>query len=94
MVRAAALGRPESIERCLAVGARVEARTPEGLTALHEAAVRGQTESVELLLSRGADPRLTEPMHGATAAGWAAHAGYAALAARLTRAEASASPAE
>ena len=94
VVRAAALGRPEAIERCLAVGARVEARTPEGLTALHEAAVRGQTESVELLLSRGADPRLTEPMHGATAAGWAAHAGYAALAARLTRAEASASPAE
>ena len=94
VVRAAALGRPDAIERCLAVGARIEARTPEGLTALHEAAVRGQTESVELLLMRGADPRLTEPMHGATAAGWAAHAGYAALAARLSRAEASASPAE
>lgn len=87
VARAAALGRPSAIRRCLAIGARIDARTPEGLTALHEAAVRGHTECVSVLLERGADPALTEPVHGANAAGWAAHAGYAELAARLTRAE-------
>lgn len=87
VARAAALGRPVAIRRCLAVGLEVDARTPEGLTALHEAAVRGHVGCVEVLLARGADPTLAEPVHGATAAGWAAHAGYAELAARLIRAE-------
>lgn len=87
VARAAALGRRGAIRRCLAVGLAIDARTPEGLTALHEAAVRGHAECVELLLARGADPALAEPVHGATAAGWAAHAGHEELAARLARVE-------
>lgn len=86
VARAAALGRPAAILRCLAAGFAVDARTPEGITALHEAAVRGDGTSAETLLSRGADPALTDPVHGATPAGWAAHAGYQELAARLAEA--------
>lgn len=84
VARAAALGRPAAILRCLAAGFRVDARTPEGLTALHEAAVRGDGASVETLLAQGADPTLADPVHGATPAGWAAHAGHEELSARLS----------
>ena len=83
MARAAALGRPQAVLRCLAAGFPVDARTPEGITALHEAAVRGDGASAEALLSRGADPTLADPVHRASPAGWAAHAGHEDLAARL-----------
>ena len=83
VARAAALGRPQAVLRCLAAGFPVDARTPEGITALHEAAVRGDGASAEALLSRGADPTLADPVHRASPAGWAAHAGHADLAARL-----------
>lgn len=83
VARAAAAGRADAIERCLDHGFGIDARTPAGLTALHEAAVRGYTGVVTLLLSRGADPELRDPQHGATPGGWAAHGGYDELAALL-----------
>lgn len=83
VARAAAADRTAAITRCLDHGFGIDARTPAGLTALHEAAVRGYTGAVELLLSRGADPALRDPQHGATPEGWAAHGGYEELAALL-----------
>ncbi|MGP5639441.1 ankyrin repeat domain-containing protein [Brachybacterium tyrofermentans] len=83
VARAAAAGRADAIERCLGHGFGIDARTPAGLTALHEAAVRGDTGIVTLLFSRGADPELRDPQHGATPGGWAAHGGHDELAALL-----------
>lgn len=83
VARAAASGRAGAIGRCLDLGFEIDARTPAGLTALHEAAVRGSTDIVELLLARGADPSLRDPQHGATPEGWAAHGGHDELAALL-----------
>ncbi|MGO1977184.1 ankyrin repeat domain-containing protein, partial [Brachybacterium tyrofermentans] len=83
VARAAAAGRADAIERCLGHGFGIDARTPAGLTALHEAGVRGDTGIVTLLLSRGADPELRDPQHGATPGGWAAHGGHDELAALL-----------
>ena len=57
------------------------------LTALHEAAYRGDAEVVDLLLALGGDPTVTEPAHGGTPAGWARFAGHDALAERLATAE-------
>lgn len=52
-------------------------------TALHEAANRGHAEIVELLLGRGADPRVREPRWNGTPAGWAEHGGHARISERL-----------
>lgn len=83
VARAAAFGRAGAIQRCLDLGFGIDARTPAGLTALHEAAVRGFADIVELLLSRGADPTLRDPQHEATPEGWATHGGHDELAALL-----------
>jgi uncharacterized protein len=50
----------------LARGAEVDARMSEGATALHEAALNGDTVSVRMLLDAGADPSLKMP-NGKTA---------------------------
>ena len=42
---------------------------------LHEAAVHGNLEMIELLLAHGADPSLRDPSYQATPAGWAEHFG-------------------
>lgn len=46
-------------------GADVNAENYEGATALHRAALRGQTEAIRFLLSHGADPcKRTDPFWG------------------------------
>ena len=49
----------------------------------HHAAYYGQLEALRLVMARGADPRIRDERFGATALGWARHAGQAAAAARL-----------
>ena len=84
--RWAADGRRRAVALLLDLGVPVDARGPNGLTALQEATRRDETELVALLLERGADPRrrapadqpaLEEPPYGEL--GWAAHAGYLRL---------------
>lgn len=64
-------------------GAPIDAPSPNRSTALMMAARYGASESVELLLARGADPRLRND-RGLSAADFARGAGRDALAERLT----------
>lgn len=50
----------EFFDQLIGIGARVDARAPEGWTALMFAAHRGHEGNVKFLLSRGADPQLTD----------------------------------
>lgn len=70
-------------------GARLDALSPTGNSALMMAARYGASESVELLLARGADPRLRNP-RGQSAADLARSAGRDRLAAQLQALEQSA----
>jgi hypothetical protein len=72
-----------ALRRLLELGYDVDAAGPNGRTALHEAALRGDREMVRWLIDHGADPTRQELDFGATAAGWAAHAGHRELAAWL-----------
>jgi ankyrin repeat protein len=63
-------------------GAAVDARAPNRTTPLMMAARYGAESSVDLLLARGADPRLRND-HGLTAADFARDGGRQALAERL-----------
>lgn len=45
-------------------------------TALQQALWHGHVEAARLLLARGADPALRDPVHGADALGWARHGGH------------------
>lgn len=63
-------------------GARIDARSPNGSTALMMAARYGSEASVQLLLARGADPGLRN-QRGMTAADFARGAGRDRLAALL-----------
>jgi uncharacterized protein len=70
------------VELLLDRGARPDATSHGGATALHSAAQNGDEALVELLLARGADPaRPTDA--GAGAADLARKAGHAMIAARL-----------
>jgi ankyrin repeat protein len=51
----------------------------EGVTAIHLAAQGGQREAVVTLLDLGADPLITDKLHGGNALGWARVAGHAEL---------------
>ncbi len=53
-------GRMDSVVALIEAGADVNVRAPGRLTALMLAAAYGHTEIVELLLERGADPRLAK----------------------------------
>ena len=75
----------EAIRQLLDLGYGIDAAGPDGRTALHEAALRGESELCDWLLSQGADPELRDRDFGGTPADWANHAGHAALASRLGR---------
>jgi hypothetical protein len=86
---AATAGRPAAVELALALGFDVNAvaEPPHGRgmgeTALHEAAMNGDREIVEILLAAGADPSVRDARFDATPAGWAHHGGQTELAERL-----------
>ena len=69
----------------LRLGANVIARDDFGTTALMLAARRGKMDLVELLISKGADPK-AKNCHGETAASLARSGGYPAVAQRLATA--------
>jgi ankyrin repeat protein len=85
MARAAELGRPDAIRLMAEHGLDVNDRAHP--TALHEAALRGHRELVDLLLELGADPTAHDPLYDATPAGWAEHAGHTDLADSLKERE-------
>jgi ankyrin repeat protein len=72
-------------------GAEVDARQQAGYTALQAAAIHGDEELSDLLLSRGADPALRSD-DGKSAADLAREKGHQALAGRLEAAAASRRP--
>jgi ankyrin repeat protein len=75
MVRAACDSRADDVALRLEHGADVN-ETDGRATALHEAALRGNTELVALLLEHGADASIRDGAFDATPAGWAEHAGF------------------
>lgn len=72
------------VNALLEAGAQMNARSGEGGTPLHTAAFTGDAEVVELLLARGADPRIAGK-DGKTAIDIARQRGHAALAERMER---------
>jgi hypothetical protein len=73
---------PEVLTLLLDRGAVIDARSANGTTALMMAAGYGAIDGADLLLARGADPKLRNS-HGLTAADFARRAGRDALARRL-----------
>ncbi|MEM7428717.1 MAG: ankyrin repeat domain-containing protein [Pseudomonadota bacterium] len=69
---AAGNGSKAALETMIALG--FELSEPGGRTPLHEAAWRGDIRIAELLIGAGADPLMSEPVHGAAAIGFAAFA--------------------
>ncbi|MGV3719530.1 MAG: ankyrin repeat domain-containing protein, partial [Actinomycetota bacterium] len=86
LVFAAMCNQRGAVEALLDAGVDINA-TPPGshvtATALHTAAWQGHLGMVQLLLDRGADPTIEDGRHHSSAAGWAQHAGHAAVAAAL-----------
>ena len=72
-----------AIQRLLELGFGVDDTGPDGRTALHEAAWRGDEAACSWLLAHGADQTRRDRDFSATPADWAAHAGHAELAERL-----------
>ena len=75
---AAALGNVAAIRCLLGLGADPNATADDGTTALHQAAWNDRRAAAEFLVARGARP-LRDANHESTPAGWANHAGHAAL---------------
>jgi ankyrin repeat protein len=60
LLEAARNGDLIKVQKALENGANPNAKNPFGRTPLHEAVVKGRFEVVELLLARGADPRIAD----------------------------------
>ncbi len=73
-----------ALQRLLDLGYRVDAAGSDRVTALHEAALRGDRAMCEWLVQRGAERTIRDRRFEATPAGWAAHAGHRDLADWLT----------
>ncbi|MFN8059054.1 MAG: ankyrin repeat domain-containing protein [Vicinamibacterales bacterium] len=77
LVAAAVAGRPRAIAALVVSGADVNAYGPPGFhahsTALHQAVCAGSLESVDLLVTAGADPLTRDRIHNGTALDWAEH---------------------
>jgi ankyrin repeat protein len=87
---AAANGRVASIRALVGLGADPNQRGTfggpshgDGVTAIHLAAQSGQRDAVASLLELGADPRITDNLHGGDAPGWAHVGGHEDLAEAL-----------
>jgi len=80
---AASGGSEQAIELLLLRGAQIDARAPNGNTALMMAAAYGTIDGAELLIRRGADVRLLDDA-GLSAADKARAAGFDGLAQKLT----------
>ena len=64
-------------------GAKIDAESPNGTTALMMAVRGGQTAAVDLLLAKGADVNHRN-QNGASALGWARRGGFDAIEKALT----------
>ena len=73
----------EAIRQLLDLGYGIDGAGPDGRTALHEAALRGDAGLCAWLLARGADPGVRDRDFSGTPADWAAHAGHLDLASSL-----------
>ncbi|MEY2425763.1 MAG: hypothetical protein QOI61_1335 [Actinomycetota bacterium] len=83
IVQAAAAGRPKAVEAAVMAGFDINALgradSPCEMpwqTALHVAVEQNNEQMVDLLLTLGADPSITDARFNATPAGWAEHFGY------------------
>ena len=89
LVECAGLREREMLFALIDAGVDVNARRGDGATALHQAAIDGDSELVDALLDRGADLSLRDSVYDGTAAGWAFAGGHEelgkALAARTGR---------
>ena len=79
MLRAAADGNLFKVDRLLSGGANVNAKTPEGATALMGAVYYGYEQTSRLLMERGADVN-AKTDGGVTALHYAAQQGHTAIA--------------
>ncbi|HEY0868126.1 MAG TPA: ankyrin repeat domain-containing protein [Fimbriimonas sp.] len=78
LVFASLAGQTECARYLIERGARVDSLVPLGIhraTALHWAAYVGWTDTVDLLLHRGASPAILDERYQANALQWARHAG-------------------
>ncbi len=75
----------DCINALLAGGAQIDARAPDGATALHAAIARAQLRVVKLLLLRGADPNLAGGRQNASPLMHAVRADLPEVAAALLR---------
>jgi len=73
LVEAAGDLRPVTVTLLLDLGLPIDARGQFGGTALHHAAWRGDTETLDLLLARGADLAKRSTTFDMSALGWAVH---------------------
>ena len=76
--RATSLGNVAAVRCLLRLGVDPNATAQDGTTALHHAAWNDRREVAEVLVGHGARP-LRDANHGSTPAGWANHAGHAAI---------------
>ncbi|MDD9989470.1 MAG: ankyrin repeat domain-containing protein [Spirochaetaceae bacterium] len=75
---AASLGNVDAVRCLLNLGADPNATAKDGTTALHHAGWNDRREVAEVLVAHGARP-LRDADHGSSPAGWADHAGHAAM---------------
>jgi len=76
--------RVEAADWLLARGVNIDARPYRGSSSLHWCAMIGNRPMVELLLERGADPKLVDDHYNGIPAGWAYYNGHPELAPLLS----------
>ena len=75
---AASLGNVAAVRCLLSLGTDANATAKDGTTALHHAGWNDRRKVAEVLVAHGARP-LRDAHHGSSPAGWADHAGHAAM---------------